>query len=133
MSICLPIILRILTYKTDVFQKQAARLHRLDPINYPDSNHKPELALALTRFELLCGFRPSKEIAANLRGRNKIFTIIRNGGNAIFSIFHDKYRRAVTIHLHSVTNNQFLAQRWVPSAVFAGVSFCWFHRDKNAS
>ena len=35
--------------------------------NYRDPNHKPEMAVALTRFELLCGFRPVAEIIANLR------------------------------------------------------------------
>lgn len=29
---------------------------------YKDPNHKPELAIALTPFEALCGFRPLSEI-----------------------------------------------------------------------
>ncbi len=33
---------------------------------YRDPNHKPELALALTDFDCLCGFRPAHEIAAFL-------------------------------------------------------------------
>jgi len=35
--------------------------------NYRDPNHKPEMAVALTRFELICGFRPVAEILANMR------------------------------------------------------------------
>ena len=35
--------------------------------NYRDPNHKPEMAVALTRFELICGFRPVAEIIANMR------------------------------------------------------------------
>ncbi|HUW39521.1 MAG TPA: mannose-6-phosphate isomerase, class I [Rectinemataceae bacterium] len=35
--------------------------------SYRDPNHKPEMAVALTPFELLCGFRPASEIARNLR------------------------------------------------------------------
>jgi mannose-6-phosphate isomerase len=35
--------------------------------NYRDPNHKPEMAVALTRFELVCGFRPVAEIIANMR------------------------------------------------------------------
>uniref|UniRef100_A0A0R3RRL5 mannose-6-phosphate isomerase n=1 Tax=Elaeophora elaphi TaxID=1147741 RepID=A0A0R3RRL5_9BILA len=46
-------------------KEQAARLNDRDPIHYPDRNHKPELAYALTRFELLCGFRPADQICAN--------------------------------------------------------------------
>ncbi|KAF7490457.1 Mannose-6-phosphate isomerase [Sarcoptes scabiei] len=40
----------------------AEKLHLLDPFHYPDANHKPELAVALTEFEALCGFRPHSEI-----------------------------------------------------------------------
>ena len=43
-------------------QKLAERLHREHPDLYPDPNHKPELAIALTPFEALCGFRPVSEI-----------------------------------------------------------------------
>lgn len=34
----------------------AARLHKEQPEVYKDDNHKPEMALALTNFEALCGF-----------------------------------------------------------------------------
>lgn len=40
----------------------AAKLHAKDPKNYPDDNHKPEMAIAVTDFEGLCGFRPLAEI-----------------------------------------------------------------------
>lgn len=45
----------------------AAELHSKDPKNYPDSNHKPEMLIAINRFEGLCGFRPSNEIAYYLK------------------------------------------------------------------
>jgi len=35
--------------------------------NYRDPNHKPEMVVALTRFELICGFRPVGEIIENMR------------------------------------------------------------------
>jgi len=35
--------------------------------NYRDSNHKPEMTVALTRFEGLCGFRPVAEIIENIK------------------------------------------------------------------
>jgi mannose-6-phosphate isomerase len=35
--------------------------------NYRDPNHKPEMAVALTRFEFICGFRPIEEIIENMR------------------------------------------------------------------
>ncbi|RJE19235.1 mannose-6-phosphate isomerase [Aspergillus sclerotialis] len=43
-------------------KKLAEQLHAKDPRNYPDDNHKPEMAIAITPFEGLCGFRPLAEI-----------------------------------------------------------------------
>ncbi|ERF76894.1 Mannose-6-phosphate isomerase [Endocarpon pusillum Z07020] len=48
-------------------KKLAGELHAKDPKNYPDDNHKPEMAIAITHFEGLCGFRPLKEIAHFLK------------------------------------------------------------------
>lgn len=44
-------------------KKLAVQLHASKPEHYPDDNHKPEMAIALTEFEGLCGFRPPSEIA----------------------------------------------------------------------
>jgi len=41
---------------------EAEELNCLFPDIYKDSNHKPEMAIALTDFEALCGFRPMDEI-----------------------------------------------------------------------
>ena len=35
----------------------AESLNRLDPAHYPDANHKPEIALALSGFKMLYGFK----------------------------------------------------------------------------
>lgn len=43
-------------------KKHAEQLHMENPDVYKDPNHKPELAIALTPFEALCGFRPIEEI-----------------------------------------------------------------------
>ena len=48
-------------------KKLAAKLHSQDPKNYPDDNHKPEMAIAITPFEGLCGFRPLNEISHFLK------------------------------------------------------------------
>ena len=45
----------------------AGKLHAKDPKNYPDDNHKPEMTIAITPFEGLCGFRPLAEIAHFLK------------------------------------------------------------------
>ncbi|RMZ90928.1 hypothetical protein DV736_g1828, partial [Chaetothyriales sp. CBS 134916] len=43
-------------------KKLAEKLHAQDPKNYPDDNHKPEMTIAITPFEGLCGFRPLPQI-----------------------------------------------------------------------
>ena len=43
-------------------RSHAQTLHKTTPHLYPDPNHKPELAVALTEFEGFCGFRPLEEI-----------------------------------------------------------------------
>ncbi|WP_144674323.1 mannose-6-phosphate isomerase, class I [Arthrobacter sp. U41] len=46
-------------------REEAAGVHRAAAErNYKDDNHKPEMILALTPFEALCGFRPAVEARA---------------------------------------------------------------------
>jgi mannose-6-phosphate isomerase len=44
-------------------KKLAEQLHARDSKNYPDDNHKPEMTIAITPFDGLCGFRPVAEIS----------------------------------------------------------------------
>ncbi|KAI9680691.1 MAG: Mannose-6-phosphate isomerase [Caeruleum heppii] len=44
-------------------KKLAEQLHAKDSKNYPDDNHKPEMTIAITPFDGLCGFRPLAEIS----------------------------------------------------------------------
>jgi len=44
-------------------KKLAEQLHKNDSKNYPDDNHKPEMTIAITPFDGLCGFRPLAEIS----------------------------------------------------------------------
>ena len=44
-------------------KEHAQQLHKASPSNYPDPNHKPEMAIALRDFEGFCGFRPLVEVA----------------------------------------------------------------------
>lgn len=41
----------------------AKKLNSERPEVYKDDNHKPEMAIALTIFEAMCGFRPSSQIS----------------------------------------------------------------------
>ncbi|KAF8384906.1 hypothetical protein PRIPAC_74048 [Pristionchus pacificus] len=56
-----------LSVQTHPTKEQAVALHAADPKNYPDANHKPEMAIAISHFELLCGFRIPSEIVEHLR------------------------------------------------------------------
>lgn len=40
----------------------AAKLHKRNPDQFTDPNHKPEIALALSDFEAFCGFKPLDDI-----------------------------------------------------------------------
>jgi mannose-6-phosphate isomerase len=40
----------------------AEKLHAKDPDNFTDPNHKPEIAVALSKFEVFAGFKPLAEI-----------------------------------------------------------------------
>ena len=48
-------------------KRKAEQLHAENPTAYGDPNHKPEMAIALTPFEAMCGFRRLEEIAVLLK------------------------------------------------------------------
>ena len=50
-------------------QVHAEKLHREKPDIYKDPNHKPEMAIALTPFKAMCGFRPIREVAEFITSR----------------------------------------------------------------
>uniref|UniRef100_A0A4X2L1Z8 Mannose-6-phosphate isomerase n=1 Tax=Vombatus ursinus TaxID=29139 RepID=A0A4X2L1Z8_VOMUR len=64
----LPFLFKVLSVNTALSiqahpsKELAAKLHAQAPEHYPDNNHKPEMAIALTPFQALCGFRPVQEI-----------------------------------------------------------------------
>ncbi|KAH0831730.1 hypothetical protein AYO21_10708 [Fonsecaea monophora] len=43
-------------------KKLSEKLHKDNPDQFPDSNHKPEIAVALSRFEAFVGFKPLVDI-----------------------------------------------------------------------
>lgn len=53
-------------------------MHQIKPDIYKDDNHKPELAVALSKFETLCGFRQISEIKHYLRSIPELCTVIGN-------------------------------------------------------
>ncbi|XP_004712096.2 mannose-6-phosphate isomerase isoform X2 [Echinops telfairi] len=69
----LPFLFKVLSVKTALSiqahpdKERAEKLHLQAPEHYPDTNHKPEMAIALTSFQGLCGFRPVEEIVTFLK------------------------------------------------------------------
>jgi mannose-6-phosphate isomerase len=60
-------VAKALSVQSHPTKELAKELHSKDPKNYPDANHKPEMTVALTEFEILCGFRKVEEIAKNFK------------------------------------------------------------------
>ena len=53
---------RALSIQLHPNKRQAEVLHAKDPKNYPDDNHKPEIAIALDSLTAIAGFRPAMQI-----------------------------------------------------------------------
>lgn len=68
----LPFLLKVLSCERPLSiqahpdRERAQILHGRDPMHYPDPNHKPEIAIALTPFDALSQFRQLAEIAADV-------------------------------------------------------------------
>jgi mannose-6-phosphate isomerase len=65
-------------------KKLAERLHSEDPKNYPDDNHKPEMAIAVTPFDGFCGFRPLSEIVSFLESTPPLRALVGESKSDIF-------------------------------------------------
>ncbi|XP_043837538.1 mannose-6-phosphate isomerase isoform X2 [Dromiciops gliroides] len=80
----LPFLFKVLSVNTALSiqahpnKELAAKLHAQAPEHYPDKNHKPEMAIALTPFQALCGFRPVEEIVGFLQKVPELRSLIGN-------------------------------------------------------
>ncbi|XP_059053458.1 mannose-6-phosphate isomerase [Achroia grisella] len=67
-------------------KEHAEQLHQSCPERYTDSNHKPELSIALTPFEALCGFRLLPQIQSYLSKLPELTEILpQDAVNAILA------------------------------------------------
>ncbi|MFH1194841.1 MAG: mannose-6-phosphate isomerase, class I [bacterium] len=55
---------------------QAEILHAKDPVNYPDDNHKPEIAIAIDSLTAIAGFKPIQQIKSSLSGLSELADFI---------------------------------------------------------
>ncbi|XP_055011680.1 mannose-6-phosphate isomerase isoform X3 [Boleophthalmus pectinirostris] len=78
----LPFLFKVLSVRTALSiqahpdRELAVRLHTQFPEHYPDANHKPEMAIALTPFTGLCGFRPVSEILDFFSGVPELLALV---------------------------------------------------------
>ncbi|KAL3239889.1 mannose-6-phosphate isomerase PMI40 RNJ42_04932 [Nakaseomyces bracarensis] len=84
------------------------KLHMEDPANYPDDNHKPEMAVAITEFEGFCGFKPLEEIAEELQSIPEFRNVV---GTAIADDFTKNYKSGVSNESSACANNKKLLQK----------------------
>ncbi|KAJ4958881.1 hypothetical protein NE237_025992 [Protea cynaroides] len=71
-------VAKVLSIQAHPDKELARTLHKLQPNLYKDSNHKPEMALALTEFEALCGFVSLEELKNVLRTVPEIIELVGN-------------------------------------------------------
>lgn len=67
---------KVLSIQAHPDKALARQLHANDPKNYPDDNHKPEMAIAVTSFEGFCGFKPLGQLEQTLKTIPELLSII---------------------------------------------------------
>lgn len=92
-------------------KERASELHKLYPNVYRDPNHKPELAIALTPFETLCGFRPIDEIKDYLNnipelvaviGETNVNSLLRAADSAVIDALQQCFRSLMTCDANEI-------------------------------
>uniref|UniRef100_A0A6M2EGN3 mannose-6-phosphate isomerase n=1 Tax=Populus davidiana TaxID=266767 RepID=A0A6M2EGN3_9ROSI len=77
-------------------------LHKLQPNRYKDDNHKPEMALAITEFEALCGFISIEELRGVLRDVPEIVELVGSAeANQVLQIHEQDHEEKVKSVLRS--------------------------------
>ncbi|XP_021827759.1 mannose-6-phosphate isomerase 1-like [Prunus avium] len=104
-------VAKVLSIQAHPDKELAKVLHKFMPNLYKDANHKPEMALAVTHFEALCGFISLEELKVVLdnvpeieelvgsEDANKVFDITdRDDENKVMSVL-----RSIFTHLMSAS------------------------------
>lgn len=78
----LPFLFKVLSVETALSiqshpdKELAEKLHAQQPEIYKDNNHKPEMALAITDFEALCGFVSTQELSEALQSIPELTAVV---------------------------------------------------------
>jgi len=76
----------------------AEKLHASRPDVYKDDNHKPEMSVALTRFEAMCNFRKAEEIAADVAAVPEFAQVVgEQACKALASVNGEKNQRKAAL------------------------------------
>lgn len=71
-------IAEVLSIQIHPNKAQAQKLHLKDFKNYPDNNHKPEIAIAIDSLTALAGFKSMNEIVELLKDFQEIFDLAQD-------------------------------------------------------
>ncbi|KAI1287294.1 Mannose-6-phosphate isomerase [Halotydeus destructor] len=105
----LPFLLKVLSVAEPLSiqshpnKELAEKLRANQPNHYPDANHKPELAIALTKFQALCSFRTHSEILENLKQFPEFKNVV--GPEAAEAYLKAKSDEDRTLHLKQCFSN----------------------------
>lgn len=89
----LPFLFKILSVRLPLSiqahptKSHAEKLFNMFPSIYKDKNHKPEIAIAITKFEALCGFRSKSQIKQFLKNIDEFSLLIES----------DKYKKFLQV------------------------------------
>lgn len=75
----------------------AGYLRWKDPQNYPDDNHKPEIAVALTTLSLLHGFKPVDKLLASLSATPEMIALVGSERVQALAQAHDASAQAAAV------------------------------------
>ncbi len=67
-------------------KSQAEALHQRDPQHYPDSNHKPEIAIAIDHLDALIGFISNEEFKILLKSTPELDDLISESNTEILNL-----------------------------------------------
>uniref|UniRef100_A0A7S1KLP5 mannose-6-phosphate isomerase n=1 Tax=Percolomonas cosmopolitus TaxID=63605 RepID=A0A7S1KLP5_9EUKA len=94
---------------------RAKQLHANDPEHYKDPNHKPEMTVALTDFEMLCAFKKRIELPQELtdaleleehRGVIEDRVVLRNAFSKLMRMDAQRVRKLVDAAVDRITRHK---------------------------
>ncbi len=102
---------RALSIQLHPSKSQARALHQKDPKNYPDQNHKPEIAVAIDELVLLAGIRDAKNVKRTLAAYPELADFIapgmsgeQNAGTFALKAFSALFMRATQVNSAEITD-----------------------------